>query len=113
MSKTLSLTSFSYKHGQPPNNALVVDCRKFANPYYRADLKSLTGRDRAVQDFITNDTAYEYLFPAAVTAALNGHDLAFGCLGGRHRSVAMAELVAAHLRSVGNLVQVTHTALDG
>ncbi len=82
-----------------------------ANPHRVPTLKALTGRDRAVQEFVKNDKWFGSMQDAATMAVKDDDMLAFGCYGGRHRSVAMAELTAGELRKMGHKVEVIHSEL--
>jgi len=108
----VKVSSFSWKHGAPPLDAgYVVDCRPMRNPHHSPELRPLTGRDKAVQDFVKADPRFSNLLEAATHEAVHGHHVAFGCFGGRHRSVALAELAAERLRQGGHSVELTHVAL--
>src|SRR5579862_2393656 len=118
----LSLISFGYKYGLPVDADMVADCRFLPNPHWIAELAPLTGRDRPVMDYVLGQPgAAEFLeaFASAVQIALAGYDksgrhyvlLAVGCTGGKHRSVAMADALAARLSSAWPGIQVTHRDL--
>jgi UPF0042 nucleotide-binding protein len=113
----IKLKSFSYKHGAvPADTNHEHNCRPLKNPHFVERLKPLTGKDEAVQDFVKSDPQFIYLQNVALAEAFeHKHDdvtIAFGCFGGRHRSVAVAELVAKELRRSGlKNVEVEHTAL--
>jgi UPF0042 nucleotide-binding protein len=111
----VKLSSFAYRSGDghPPADAtLVLDCRDLRNPYRIAALKPLTGLDAAVQDYVRCDPAHKTFIDRVLREAQYGGHIAFGCMGGRHRSVAMAELLAKELRQLGHQVTVVHTALS-
>ncbi|HEX9808171.1 MAG TPA: RNase adapter RapZ [Alphaproteobacteria bacterium] len=120
---TVFVTSFSYRHGLPREADVVFDVRFLANPHYEADLRGLTGCDPAVAEFIMRDPAYPRFF-AALTSLLGvllpGYrkegksylTIAVGCTGGRHRSVFVAERLAAWLRESAHKVDVTHRDAD-
>jgi UPF0042 nucleotide-binding protein len=102
---------------------LVLDARFLANPHYDEALKPLTGRDPAVAEFITADPAFagfmdsvtgllEPLLPRFAAEGKSYLTIAIGCTGGRHRSVAIAERIAAWLKARGSLVELRHRALD-
>jgi UPF0042 nucleotide-binding protein len=104
--------SFSYRTGPPPANAaLVVDCRRLRNPYHVARLRDLDGTSRDVQDYVQSDPAFTMMLDEALREAAYGGDIAFGCIGGKHRSVAMAELTAGALKAAGYDVEKEHRAL--
>jgi len=123
---SISIMSFSYRHGLPREADLVFDVRFLANPHYRDALRPLTGRDAAVADFIRADPAFGPFFAdltALLLPLLPGYEregksyltLAVGCTGGRHRSVFVAERLAAWLADHGRQVDLRHrdVARDG
>ncbi len=119
----LSVQSFSYKRGLPTGADLVFDCRFLRNPYWRDDLRKLDGRDAAVQSFIADDPRFpdfaaqvtaliETLLPAYRDEGKSHLTVAFGCTGGQHRSVAMAENLSTHLAKGGWQVSKRHRELE-
>jgi UPF0042 nucleotide-binding protein len=115
----VAVTSFSYRHGLPREADLVFDVRFLANPHYRPELRELTGRDRAVGAHIEADPAFGHFFTnltAMLLPLLPGFEregksyltLAIGCTGGRHRSVFVAERLAAWLTAQGRAVSLRH-----
>ena len=118
MKQHVIVESFSYEHGSPPNAALTFDCRRMRNPHVIATLKPLTGKDEAVRAFVKTDPQCKPMIDGVVHSVLLARDfgiavrVAFGCYGGRHRSVAMAELSAKALRDAGCDVDVRHSALS-
>jgi RNase adapter protein RapZ len=118
----LSVVSFGYKYGLPVDADLVADCRFLPNPHWIPELRPLTGQDAAVRDYVlTQPAAEEFLraYVEVLNVSLPGFaregkrfvTLAVGCTGGKHRSVAMAEQIAARLASDGADVQVIHRDL--
>ncbi len=117
------MTSFSYRHGLPREADLVFDARFLANPHYEPRLKPLSGLDAAVGEYIASDPGFEPFF-ASLSAMLvpllprferEGKSyltIAVGCTGGRHRSVFVAERLAAVLAEQGRRVHVRHRDLD-
>ncbi len=113
------VTSFSYRFGLPREADLVFDVRFLTNPHYEQELRPLSGRDKAVVDYISEDTAFVPFF-SGLTAMLKpllpryeseGKSyltIAFGCTGGRHRSVALAEQLAEWLTLHWGKVSLTH-----
>lgn len=97
----LSVMSFSYKNGLPPAADIIFDMRFLSNPHWHADLRAQTGQDAPVQDFVAADPVF-IPFMQNITAQLENQiplfvqqgryqvTVAFGCTGGRHRSVASA-----------------------
>ncbi len=107
--------SFSYRGGLPREADLVFDARFLANPHYEPGLRPLDGRDPRVADYVTGDPAYgaffegltEMLAPLLPRYEREGKSyltIALGCTGGRHRSVAVAERLAACLAGLGRPV---------
>jgi UPF0042 nucleotide-binding protein len=115
----VSVMSFGFRHGVPPDADLVLDVRFLPNPQYVPKLKPLTGRDSAVKRYIdsfneTREFAKRvtdlvlYLLPHYVREGKSYLTIAFGCTGGRHRSVAMAEKMAERIGREGYKVKVNH-----
>jgi UPF0042 nucleotide-binding protein len=114
-----TLLSFGYKHGLPLDTDLVIDCRFLPNPHWVDELRPLTGLDEPVRDYVLGQpiTAeflsdlrrlLTLLLPAYVAEGKSYLTIAFGCTGGRHRSVAISEEIAAGLRAGGFDLRVTH-----
>jgi len=105
---TLLFESFSFKDGLPLDADWVLDCRMLPNPHYDPQLRPLTGRDAPVVDYLKRD-AHVRRYVDDVEALLKrwlpeiarenrSHvTVAFGCTGGRHRSVVLVEAIAARL----------------
>ena len=104
----LTIISFGYKYGLPSDVDMVADMRFLPNPYWEESLRSLSGKDQAVSDYVTgNPLAKEFMdsYENSLAAVLRGYagenktfaTLAIGCTGGKHRSVAMAENMANRL----------------
>ena len=119
---TLSLISFGFARGIPRNADLVFDMRFLRNPHWEKSLRDLTGLDQAVCDHIAGDDAYEdsltriedllvALLPRYQAEGKSYVSVAFGCTGGRHRSVHVTERVAARLRMEGFSPTVDHRDL--
>ncbi len=119
---TLTLMSFGFARGIPRNADLVFDMRFLRNPHWEKDLRDLTGLDEAVRDHIAGDEGYEgalgqieglllTLLPRYRAEGKAYVSVAFGCTGGRHRSVHVAERVAARLRAAGFSPTVDHRDL--
>jgi len=121
----VSIVSFGYKYGLPVDADLVVDCRFLPNPHWIPELAPMTGLDAPVRDYVlSRPGAQEFLraYIEALQILLEGDEregkhfvtLAVGCTGGKHRSVAIAEHLAARLGEEGPYasdVQVTHRDL--
>jgi UPF0042 nucleotide-binding protein len=113
------IVSFGYKHGLPVDVDVVLDCRFLPNPHWIDELRPLTGLDDAVTRYVLDqeatteflghlDELLGLLLPAYVAEGKSYLTLAFGCTGGRHRSVAIAEAVADLLRARGVDPTVVH-----
>ena len=117
------VTSFSYRHGVPRDADLVFDVRFLQNPHYDLALRPLTGLDAAVGAHVAADPGFGDFFgrltdligPLLPRYADEGKSyltIAFGCTGGRHRSVYVAERLGAWLAERGEKVRVRHRDLD-
>lgn len=120
---TVSVLSFSYKRGLPLGADLVIDCRFLDNPHWQATLRARDGQDAAVAAFVAADPRHaafmerlqallELLLPGFRDEGRAYLTLAFGCTGGRHRSVAVAEEIAQALTRSGWPVTLRHRDLD-
>jgi len=116
---TLSVVSFAYRNGLPREADLVFDVRFLANPHYVDELRPLTGLTSGVRSFVEADPAYGLLMDrldALIMPLLPFYQregksyltIAFGCTGGRHRSIVVAESFAERLRNSGWLVSLQH-----
>lgn len=115
----LSVMSFGFKHGLPPDVDNVFDVRFLPNPHWVPELKELTGLDAPVRDYVLEasqagefvtriDDLMSFLLPCYVTEGKSYMSLAIGCTGGRHRSVVLAEELATRIREQGFSVAVFH-----
>ena len=120
---SIVVMSFSYKMGVPRAADLVIDARFLKNPYYDPELRPLTGKDPRVAEHVRSDPDYDafygrlkdMLLPLVPRYASEGKSyltVAFGCTGGRHRSVALAEAMTEELKSQGFSVTLTHRDLE-
>ena len=116
------VVSFGFKYGLPLDADHVVDVRFLANPYWISELRHLTGRDEPVRDYVLGlpgATDFITRYADALEPVLAGYlnedkryvTIAVGCTGGKHRSVALSEAVAAELRTRGHRTAVTHRDL--
>jgi RNase adapter protein RapZ len=116
---TLSVLSFGYRGGLPREADLVFDVRFLANPHYVDELRPKNGRDPEVRAYVEADPGYGLLLErleALLSPLLPSYQregrsyltIAFGCTGGRHRSIVVAEAFAARLRESGWTVIVRH-----
>ncbi|GAA1932210.1 RNase adapter RapZ [Microbacterium aoyamense] len=120
---TLTIMSFGFKYGLPPDADMAADMRFLPNPFWNDELKSLTGEDEAVRDFVLDqEGAVEFIdaYAAALRPVLEGYQrenkrhsvLAVGCTGGKHRSVVTARELAERLAHVpGVAVRIKHRDL--
>lgn len=120
---TVSVMSFGFKHGPPRGADLVFDVRFLANPHYVDELRERTGLETPVIEYLEAQPDFAELsrrLQDLVTFLLPRYrqenrayvTLAIGCTGGRHRSVAVAEKIAAGLREQGWEVGVRHRDLE-
>lgn len=119
----ITVSSFGFKHGIPLDVDMVMDCRFLPNPHWDADLRPFSGRDAEIQKFVLErddtitfldrlDALLEGLLPAYIEEGKSYLGIAFGCTGGRHRSVAVAEEIARRLKSRGFQPRVSHRDID-
>ncbi len=119
----ITVSSFGFKHGIPLDVDLVLDCRFLPNPHWEDELRALSGRDAAVQDYVLNrpvterflghlDGLFDDVLPAYQDEGRSYLTIAFGCTGGRHRSVSVAESVAKSLTDRGWMPRVSHRDID-
>jgi UPF0042 nucleotide-binding protein len=119
---TLNVVSFGFSRGVPREADLVFDMRFLRNPHWDPVLKPLTGLDRSIGAYVEADPAYaeaieriqgllELLLPRYADEGKAYVTVAFGCTGGRHRSVAVAEDIAQRLRNAAFSPTVTHRDL--
>lgn len=120
---TVYVMSFAYRGGVPREADLVFDVRFLKNPHWDADLRPMTGRDPAVGAYVASDPDFpgffdnlkRLLLPLLPRYAQEGKSyltIAFGCSGGKHRSVYLTEQTAAWLAAEGHRVGFGHRELD-
>ena len=119
----VTVMSFGFKYGLPPDADLVSDARFLPNPFWIPELRSLTGKDEAVREYVLRQPgALEFIdaYVDALTPVLAGYQrenkrhatIAVGCTGGKHRSVAIAEELVTRLQSLpGVAVSAKHRDL--
>jgi len=118
----IAVMSFAYPKGLPREADLVLDMRFLRNPHYDPALRPQTGRDSAVAAFVEADPAFaafwdrltgllDLLLPRYAGEGKKYLAIALGCTGGQHRSVLVAERLAAHLTAGGWRVDVVHREL--
>ena len=119
----ITLTSFGFKHGLPLDVDIVLDCRFLPNPHWEDDLRPLSGLDPEIQEYVLDrDLTQQFLahLTAMLDELLPAYDeegksyltIAFGCTGGRHRSVAVAEGVGRILKDRGWRPRVSHRDIN-
>lgn len=119
----VSVQSFSYKRGVPRGVDMIFDCRFLANPHWNAALRPLDGRDSPVMAFVKADQRFDEFFrrlrdlllmllPAHLEEGKAHLSIGFGCTGGQHRSVAVAEMLGAALAEAGWPVSKRHRELE-
>lgn len=120
---SVSLHSFSYKRGVPRGLDMMFDCRFLANPHWEEGLRPQDGRDAAVQDYVMADPRYDdfvrqvrdlilFVLPAHVEEGRAHLAVGFGCTGGKHRSVTLAEKLGEALAQAGWRVSIRHRELE-
>jgi RNase adapter protein RapZ len=120
---SVSVQSFSYKRGVPRGMDMIFDCRFLANPHWQAELRPLDGRDPEVESFVRADPRFAeffqkvselllFLLPAHLDEGKAHLAIGFGCTGGQHRSVALAEMVGKALAEAGWPVSKRHRELE-
>jgi UPF0042 nucleotide-binding protein len=119
----VTLMSFGFKYGLPPDADMVADCRFLPNPFWVPELSGQTGLDDTVRDYVLGQPgAREFIdaYAAALAPVLEGYrrenkrhaTIALGCTGGKHRSVAIAEELGRQLSALPGLnVSVKHRDL--
>jgi UPF0042 nucleotide-binding protein len=119
---TVTVTSFGFARGMPPVADLVFDMRFLNNPHWDPELRPLTGLDAAVGEHIEKDPSFTSAFarirdlliellPRYAAQGKTYATIAFGCTGGHHRSVFVAERIAEALRAAGFSPTVLHRNL--
>lgn len=120
---SVMVQSFSYKRGLPRGADMVLDTRFLRNPHWEASLRSQNGTSLAVQDYVAADARFdsffarvsglvEELLPAYKEEGKTHFAIAFGCTGGRHRSVTLTERLAKALAETGWQVSIRHRELE-
>ena len=120
---SISVQSFSYKRGLPRSVDMVYDCRFLRNPHWDPDLRAATGQDPRVAAYVAEDKRFQpfaeqvfemskLLLPAFREEGKSNVTIAFGCTGGKHRSVTLAEAHALRLAEQGWQVSIRHRELE-
>ncbi|MBQ4284416.1 MAG: RNase adapter RapZ [Lachnospira sp.] len=119
----VTVLSFGFKYGIPSDADIVLDVRFLPNPYYVEELKFLTGNDKPVQDFVMEsgeakkflekvDDLVKFLLPNYVDEGKNSLVIAFGCTGGKHRSVTLANALTDRLKATEYGCKVEHRDIE-
>jgi UPF0042 nucleotide-binding protein CLONEX_01169 len=119
----ITVLSFGFKYGIPSDADLVFDVRFIPNPFYIKELRTLTGNDVAVRDYVMecpeaqvfrdklSDMA-EFLIPNYIREGKTQLVIAIGCTGGQHRSVTLANELHTYLKRAGHSVVIAHRDID-
>ncbi len=119
----VEVMSFGFKRGLPRQADLVLDVRFLPNPFYIPELCRHSGLDEDVRDYVMNNPVtqefmdktcawLDFLLPHYRDEGKRRLVIAVGCTGGAHRSVAIAEAIAAHLRTLDCHVEIGHRDID-
>jgi RNase adapter protein RapZ len=120
----LTLLTFGFKNGPPSDADLTLDVRFLPNPHYVDELRSLTGLDQKVKDYVESGTQagefygrlmplLQFLLPAYVAEGKQHLTIAVGCTGGRHRSITVADHIARELDGRGDVeLRVVHRDVE-
>jgi UPF0042 nucleotide-binding protein len=113
------IMSFGFKYGIPADADMIIDVRFLKNPYFIPELKLFDGENKAVEDFVLNTEEaktflkkymdlLDYLLPLYEKEGKAYLTIAFGCTGGRHRSVTVARKIYEHLNLPEKLIVISH-----
>ncbi len=119
----IEVQSFGFRYGIPLESSLVMDVRFLPNPFFVSELKSASGLDEAVRDYVLDNIQaaaflenffplLDMLVPAHCKEGKAYLTISIGCTGGRHRSVAIAEATAMHLQTLWPTVRITHRDIE-
>lgn len=119
----VNVLSFGYKYGVPREADMVFDMRFLPNPYFEAALRPLSGKDKAVADYVLQSSGAQeffqklrallfFMLPLMESEGRYRVSIAIGCTGGRHRSVAVAEELTQALRQADYTATVEHRHLE-
>ncbi|MFN8015008.1 MAG: RNase adapter RapZ [Acidimicrobiia bacterium] len=120
---TVVVSSFGFKHGLPRDADFIFDVRFLPNPFWEPELKDMSGLEKKIQDYVKSYEKYDEYISALKTmldVSINEFQnlskgfvtIAFGCTGGFHRSVTIADEIGNWLRSTGHKTIVIHRELD-
>lgn len=119
----ITMVSFGFKHGLPMDADLVFDVRFLPNPHYQEALRDLTGKEQAVRDYVLGWTMTHqflkkvkdllaFLVPCYIDEGKTQLIIAIGCTGGKHRSVAIANILATFFADIGQNVTTLHRDIE-
>ena len=119
----ISVVSFGFKYGMPLDSDLVFDVRFLPNPFYIPELKSFSGNDEPVKNYVLGypetigflerlNDMLEFLIPNYLKEGKRQLIVSIGCTGGRHRSVAIANEIYKKLRDDGRKVNIEHRDIN-
>jgi UPF0042 nucleotide-binding protein len=119
----VSVVSFGYRYGVPTDADLVFDVRFLPNPHFVPRLREFTGKDPKVRRYIRSfpqtgeflrrvEGLLTYLIPHYAREGKSYLTIAFGCTGGKHRSVMMSEAVKKYLEKRGTTAKVVHRDIE-
>jgi RNase adapter protein RapZ len=114
---TIEFSSFGYKHGVPNDAEIMFDTRTLPNPFWVPSLKTLTGNDKEVydyvfsfpqtQEFVDNTIKYlDYILDAVSKEQRSFFVVAIGCSGGQHRSVVIANYLSDYYKNKYNVITI-------
>lgn len=116
---TVNIASFGYKMGVPLDSDIVIDVRFIPNPFYDPVMKNMTGYDKEVQNFVLDSpitksftrrflNLLKFLIPHYINEGKTNLEVAIGCTGGQHRSVALTEYIGNQVKKMGYNVHIRH-----
>lgn len=119
----IDVYSFGFKYGSPTDADLVFDVRCLPNPFYIESLKTKTGLNTEVSEYVMSfedsqillhklENLIDFLLPLYIKEGKSQLVIAFGCTGGKHRSVTFAENVGKHLIKDQHKVRISHRDID-
>ena len=119
----VAVMSFGFKYGIPIEADMVLDARFLPNPYYVEELRSKSGMDAEVRDYVFQseasreflqhlDRLIAFLLPQYVEEGKSSFTIAVGCTGGRHRSVAVAAALAESIRAMGHAAELVNRDME-
>ncbi len=119
----IKIASFGFKHGIPHDTDLIFDVRFLANPHFIPELKNYDGKNEKIKNYVLNNPTtpiflhkitdlIDFLIPLYEKEGKSYLTIAFGCTGGQHRSVVIAETIFNHLHKPGRPVNIFHRDID-